>query len=54
MVVYCNKHLNVHLNDLYTTGMCPQWSAVVGTSPHSDKIALTQAKIATTISRNLI
>ena len=36
------------------SGMCPQWSAVVGNSPHSDKIAPTQAKIATTISYILI
>ena len=25
-------------------GMCPQWSAVVGTDHHSDKIATTQIK----------
>ena len=28
----------------YIAGMCPQWSAVVGTDHHSEKIATTQTK----------
>ena len=41
------------VNDVvYAAGMCPQWSAVVATNHHSDKIAtatnsLTSTKIST-------
>ena len=46
--------LHIKKNEIYKlfthARMFSQWSAVVGTSPHSDKIIPTQTKITITIS----
>ena len=51
VLVVCTLTENHHVQPLYNTsflvynsGMCPQWSAVVGPDHHSDKIATTQIK----------
>jgi len=51
-VIFFSAHL--YKKSWTLAGMCPQWSAVVGTSHHSDKIATTQLKMATTISHQPI
>ena len=42
LVVRCMSKEAVY-TEIYP-GMCPQWSAVVGTDHHSEKIATTQIK----------
>ena len=39
--IYCSTHLVICSVSIHSTGMCPQWSALVGTDHHSYKITTT-------------